>query len=107
MIGNVVYVSVGRLFWVTIGVYIVMGTGKMGADTAANPQEYTPVARPHPANSTAKKRQVVGAAPELVSEAGEPILCRFWEHTASPLRRLSKPLLEARSPFLACCQRAM
>ena len=64
-------------------------------------------ARPHPANSIAKKRQVVGAAPELVSEAGEPILCRFWEHTASPLRRLPKPLLEARSRFLACCQGAM
>ena len=31
MIGNIVYVSVGLLFWVTIGVYIVMGTGKMGA----------------------------------------------------------------------------
>ena len=108
MIGNVVYVSVGLLFWVTIGVYIVMGTGKMGGQTKpANPQEYTPEARPHPANSTAKKRQVVGAAPELVSEAGEPILCRFWEHTASPLRRLPKPLLEARSRFLACCQGAM
>ena len=86
MIGKVVYVSVGLLFWVTIGVYIVMGTGKTVA---------------------AKKRQVVGAAPELVSEAGEPILCRFWEHTTSPLRRLPKPLLEARSRFLACCQGAM
>ena len=74
---------------------------------ARQPQEYTPEARPHPANSTAKKRQVVGAAPELVSEAGEPILCRFWEHTASALRRLPKPLLEARSRFLACCQGAM
>ena len=48
-----------------------------GQTQPANPQEYTPEARPHPANSTAKKRQVVGAAPELVSEAGEPILCRF------------------------------
>ena len=101
--------SVGLLFWVTIGVYIVMGTGKMGA-------RHSP---PTPRNTlqkqgltlqillSAKKRQVVGAAPELVSEAGEPILCRFWEHTASPLRRLPKPLLEARSRFLACCQGAM
>ena len=45
--------------------------------------------------------------PLLEPEAGEPILCRFWEHTASPLRRLPKPLLEARSRFLACCQGAM
>ena len=70
-----------------------------GQTQLASPQEYTPETRLHPANSTAKKRQVVGAAPELVSEAGEPILCRFWEHTASPLRRLPKPLLEARSRF--------
>ena len=95
---------------VTIGIYIVMGTGKMGArhspPTSRNTL-HTPEARPHPANSTVKKRHVVGAAPELVSKAGEPILCCFWEHTASTLRWLPKPFLEARSRFLACCQGAM
>ena len=78
-------------------------SGKTSVDNIAE-LPGTPEARPQPANFTAKKRQVAGAAPELVSEAGEPILCLFWEHTASPLRRLPKPLLEARSRFLACCQ---
>ena len=77
-----------------------------GQTQPANLQEYTPEARPHPANSTAKKRQVVGAAFELVSEAGEPILCRFWEPIASPLSGLSKPLLGAMNRFLACYQQA-
>ena len=44
-----------------------------GQTQPANLLEYTPEARPHPANSTAKKRQVAVAAPELFSEAG----CRF------------------------------
>ena len=78
-----------------------------GQTKPANLQEYTPEARPHPANSTAKKRQVAGAAPELVSEAGESILCRILEPTASPLRRLHKPFLEARSRILTCCQEAI
>ena len=107
MIGNVVYVYVGLLVWVTIGVYIFMGTEDGGQTQPANLQEYTPEVRPDPANSTVKKGQVIGAAPELVSEAGEQILCLFWEHIASPLSWLLKPLLEARSHFLACCQGAM
>ena len=71
--------SAGLLFWATITVYIVMGTGMMGArhSLPTSRNTHCPEARPHPANSTAKKRQVVGAAPELVSDAGELILCRF------------------------------
>ena len=71
--------SVGLLFLATIGVYIVMGTGMIGA------RHSTPTSRNtlQHANSTAKKMQVESAAPEPVSEAGEPILCRFCEHTAS------------------------
>ena len=69
-----------------------------GQTQHANLQEYTPEARPHPANFTAKKRQAVGAAPELVSEAGEPILCSFGSLLASPWRRLPKPLFRSQEP---------
>ena len=48
-----------------------------GETQPANLQEYFPEARPHPANSTANKRQAIGPAPELVSEAGEPIVYHF------------------------------
>ena len=77
------YVSVG-LFWAAIGVNIVMGAGVVGGGGGGQTQptnlhEYTQEARPHSANSTANERQSIGAAPQLASEAGKPILCSFWE----------------------------
>ena len=85
MIGNVVYVSVGLLFWVTIGVYIVMETGKMGArHSPLTPRNTLQKQGPTLQILLQRKDRSVGAAPELVSEAGEPILGLFGEHAASP-----------------------
>ena len=39
---------------------------------------------------TANKRQAVGAVLELVSEAGEPTLCRFWEPSSLTLETASQ-----------------
>ena len=71
-----------------------------GETQHTNLQEHTPEARAHHANSTAKKMQVEGAAPEPVSEAGEPIFVPFlWAYSLT-LRRLPKQLLKARNRFL-------
>ena len=72
--------SVGQ-FWATKGAYIIMGTGMMGARHSPP----TSKASPNPANSTVNKRQALGAAPELVSEAGGTILCTFWEPSSLTL----------------------
>ena len=61
--------------------------------------EYTPEARPHPGNFTANQRQPAGAAPELVSAAGEPIYAIFGSFLASPRRQLPKPLFGSQEPF--------
>ena len=73
----------------------------------ANLQEYTPEARRHPVNSTANKRQALGADPELVSEAGKPIFAIFGSLLASPWKRIPKPLFGSQKQvFFACCHLA-
>ena len=73
----------------------------------ANLQEYTPEARRHPVNSTANKRQALGADPELVSEACKPIFAVFGSLLASPWRQIPKPLFGSQEQFFfACCHLA-
>ena len=79
-------------FRATIGIYIVMGTGVMGPDTAHQPPGIHSISK---ANSTANKRQAVGAAPELVSEDDE-LSCL----PASLWRQPPKPLFGSQESFL-------
>ena len=57
--------------------------------------------------SKSGSRQVVGAAPELVSEAGEPVLCCFLGAYRLTFEAAPQATFGSQEPFLACCQGAM